>query len=194
MDGAAREAVFAVLTDPASRVCWAAHAVPAAEIDRINILQATMVAMDAAVDKLAKAAAMTDKGDAPPPCPLPCPASDPAGFSADTNGGAGPPSSSGPADYVLVDGPRLPPALADSGRARPVVEGDAKCSAIAAASVVAKVVRDRLMARVHAAWPSYGFSAHKGYGTAGHVAALRAHGPCPQHRRTFAPVKGMVGG
>jgi ribonuclease HII len=191
MDAADREAVFSILTDPASRVCWAAHAVPASEIDRINILQATMVAMDAAVAKLANAA--EKRSVAPPPSSsLPCPVADPAAFDGDTTGGPGPPASAGPADYVLVDGPRLPPGIAQSGAARPVVKGDAKCAAIAAASVVAKVTRDRLMARLDAAWPAYGFASHKGYGTAAHVAALRAHGPCPQHRRTFAPVKDMV--
>jgi ribonuclease HII len=192
MSEADREAVFGLLTAHPG-VSWAAHAVPAAEIDRINILQATMVAMDAAVGKLADAATRGGSGkEAAALSTLPCPAADRAAFDADTDGGAGPGRSAGPADFVLVDGPRLPVGLAAAGAARPVVKGDAKCAAIAAASVVAKVTRDRLMARLDAAWPAYGFAAHKGYGTAGHFAALRAHGPCPQHRRTFAPVKGMV--
>jgi len=192
MSEADREEVFGLLTAHPG-VSWAAHAVSAAEVDRINILQATMVAMDAAVAKLATATGGKNQ-QAGPPSPLPCPAADPAAFNADTDGGAGPGRSSGPSDFVLVDGPRLPPLIAASENARAVVKGDAKCSAIAAASVVAKVVRDRLMRRLDTAWPAYGFAGHKGYGTAAHCAALRAHGPCPQHRRTFAPVKGMVGG
>ena len=181
-----REGVFEVLTSHPG-VSWAVASIPASEIDRINILQATMVAMDAAVAKLAEA----EQGGEPPTSP-PCPAADPAGFDADAHAGAGPGRSSGAADFVLVDGPRLPPGIAAMDTARPVIKGDAKCSAIAAASVLAKVSRDRLMKRIDSAWPAYGFAAHKGYGTAAHCAALRAHGPCPQHRRTFAPVKGMV--
>lgn len=66
--------------------------------------------------------------------------------------------------------------------------GDARCLSIAAASVVAKVTRDRLMATADRAYPGYGFAAHKGYGTAQHQRALAVHGPCPLHRRSFAPL------
>lgn len=191
MSEEAREEVFTILMAHPG-VSWAAHAVSAADIDRINILQATMVAMDAAVGKLKAVAESKQQTARPAPTSLPCPAADPAAFNADTDGGAGPGRSTAPADFVLVDGPRLPPAIAEAGTGRAVVKGDAKCSAIAAASVIAKVVRDRLMRRLDAAWPAYGFAGHKGYGTAAHCAALRAHGPCPQHRRTFAPVRGMV--
>ena len=70
-----------------------------------------------------------------------------------------------------------------------IVRGDARSYSIAAASVLAKVTRDRLMLEFDRQWPVYGFAAHKGYGTARHLAALAAHGPCPIHRRSFSPLK-----
>src|SRR2546427_2455719 len=87
-----------------------------------------------------------------------------------------------PADACLVDGFRLG-ATAPPHRA--VVDGDTKSAAIAAASIVAKVVRDRLMRRVDAVYPRYGFSSHVGYITPGHTLAVQVHGPCDQHRRSF---------
>lgn len=89
-------------------------------------------------------------------------------------------------ECVLVDGADTVPGLALDQRA--VVDGDATCLSIAAASIVAKVVRDRIMTRLDRVWPAYGFARHKGYGTAEHLLALRAHGPCPAHRATYAPV------
>jgi ribonuclease HII len=70
-----------------------------------------------------------------------------------------------------------------------IVQGDARSYSIAAASVLAKVTRDRLMLEFDRQWPEYGFAGHKGYGTAQHLAAIAAHGPCPIHRRSFAPLK-----
>ena len=70
-----------------------------------------------------------------------------------------------------------------------LVKGDARSYSIAAASVLAKVTRDRLMLEYHQQWPEYGFAGHKGYGTAQHLAAIAQHGPCPIHRRSFAPLK-----
>ncbi|HLI28508.1 MAG TPA: ribonuclease HII [Chloroflexota bacterium] len=70
-----------------------------------------------------------------------------------------------------------------------LVQGDARCCSVAAASVIAKVTRDRLMCALHLDYPAYGFDRHKGYGTAAHQAALRRHGPCALHRRSFAPVR-----
>jgi ribonuclease HII len=70
-----------------------------------------------------------------------------------------------------------------------IVQGDARSYSIAAASVLAKVTRDRLMLEFDRQWPKYGFAEHKGYGTAQHLAAIAAHGPCPIHRRSFAPFK-----
>ncbi|MCP9487260.1 MAG: ribonuclease HII [Gaiellaceae bacterium MAG52_C11] len=87
-----------------------------------------------------------------------------------------------PAEVCLVDGFRLgPTALAH----RAVVDGDTKSAAIAAASIVAKVTRDRVMRRLDALYPCYGFARHVGYITPGHSAAVRTHGPCDQHRRSF---------
>ena len=118
------------------------------EIDRLNILQATLLAMQRAV----------------------------AGLRL-------------PPAKVLVDGNRLPTlgVLAEA-----IVDGDATVPAISAASILAKVQRDRWCAEVDAQWPQYGFAAHKGYGTAAHLAALRAHGACEHHRRSFAPVAAVL--
>lgn len=82
----------------------------------------------------------------------------------------------------LVDGFRLGP---DAPEHRALVDGDTKSAAIAAASVIAKVTRDRLMRQLDALYPEYGFASHVGYITRAHAAAVRAHGPCPQHRRSF---------
>jgi ribonuclease HII len=114
-----------------------------AEIDRINIYQATIVAMQHAVGGL----------------------------------------SCRP-DYLLVDGMKLPhdiPVLK-------IIKGDALSQSIAAASIIAKVTRDAMMEEYDKQWPQYGFAKHKGYGTAAHLAALAEHGPCPIHRRSFAPI------
>jgi ribonuclease HII len=89
-------------------------------------------------------------------------------------------------EHVLVDG-RVVKSLRFSQTA--LIKGDARSYSIAAASVVAKVTRDRLMVEYDSRWPEYGFAEHKGYGTAQHLAALAAHGPCPIHRRSFAPLK-----
>ena len=86
---------------------------------------------------------------------------------------------------VLVDGNRLP--LLDV-RAEAIVQGDALVPAISAASILAKVERDRWCQQIDAQFPVYGFARHKGYGTAEHLAALRQHGPSPWHRRSFSPV------
>jgi ribonuclease HII len=86
---------------------------------------------------------------------------------------------------VLVDGNRLPKldVLSEA-----IVGGDAKVKSISAASIIAKVTRDRMLAQLHDEFPQYGFAAHKGYSTPEHLLALRAHGPCIHHRRHFAPV------
>ena len=90
-----------------------------------------------------------------------------------------------PADFALIDGK---PIADFPGKNRAVVKGDQKSLSIAAASVIAKVTRDRLMCEYSESYPHYGFEKHKGYGTRMHLEALRAHGPCPIHRRSFAPV------
>ncbi len=89
---------------------------------------------------------------------------------------------------VLVDGPHRPPLEQGYCMVQPIVDGDALSASIAAASIVAKVMRDRLMRQLGAAFPAYGFEQHKGYGTELHAAALVRHGPTPHHRVSFAPV------
>ena len=138
-----REALHATLTAQAE-VLWAVGEASVDEIDRLNILRATHLAMARALDALPRKP-----------------------------------------DHALVDG--LPV------RGLPVehtalVEGDALSLSIAAASIIAKVTRDRLMTDLDAAYPQYGFARHKGYGVREHLEALRNHGPCPVHRRTFQPV------
>ena len=142
-----RERLYPVIT--AAALAWAVAEVSEAEIDRLNILQATLRAMERALAELA-------------PAP----------------------------DYVLVDG-SVRPVLLVPGET--VVGGDARVGCIAAASILAKVHRDRLMREHHERWPAYGFAANKGYGTAAHLAALAVHGPCTIHRRSFRPVGGCRG-
>ncbi len=132
----------------ARALCVAIGEASAEEIDRLNILQATMLAMQRAVARLRL-----------------------------------PPSK------VLVDGNRLPVLEAS---ALAIVKGDAKVAAISAASIVAKVHRDRLCLQLHERFPAYGFERHKGYPTVAHLQALREHGPCPEHRRSFAPVRNAL--
>ncbi|MEQ1861033.1 MAG: ribonuclease HII [Chthoniobacteraceae bacterium] len=96
-----------------------------------------------------------------------------------------------PPDHVLIDGLRVDPFPIDQ---TPLVKGDALSLSVAAASVIAKVTRDRLMLDYDREYPAYGFAQHKGYGTALHLERLRKHGPCPIHRRSFAPVHQLLAG
>ena len=144
---ARRDALYARICDKALCVHVAEASVD--EIDRLNILQATLLAMRRAVEGLR----LTPR-------------------------------------QVLVDGNRLPVLRVP---AHAVVRGDATLAAISAASIVAPVHRDRLCAQLHAQHPAYGFDGHKGYPTAAHLAALRVHGPCSAHRRSFGPVRDALG-
>jgi ribonuclease HII len=137
-----REALFDEIR--ARALCCAIAEATVQEIDELNILQATMLAMRRAVEALRL-----------------------------------------PPKLVLVDGNRLPTLAM---RAEAIVKGDAMVPAISAASILAKVHRDRLCAEMHLRYPAYGFDQHKGYGTAQHLAALQAHGPADCHRMSFAPV------
>ena len=92
-----------------------------------------------------------------------------------------------PPDHLLIDGRDIPPGLPCRGEA--LIGGDGLSVSIAAASIVAKVTRDRLMTRLGSSFPDYGFERHMGYSTRAHFEALRVHGPCPHHRRSFAPVR-----
>lgn len=132
----------------AKALCCSVAEASVAEIDELNILQATLLAMRRAVEGLRLKPVK-----------------------------------------VLVDGNRIPTldVLAEA-----VVKGDSKVQAISAASILAKVTRDRWCAELHTKFPQYGFDQHKGYGTAQHVAALNEFGACPEHRRTFAPVTAVL--
>ncbi|MBC5823920.1 MAG: ribonuclease HII [Candidatus Eremiobacteraeota bacterium] len=125
-------------------ICFALGWATPQEIDRVNILAATKLAMSRAIASLAR-----------PPC------------------------------QVFVDALSIPDCPYPQ---QAIVDGDAKSAAIAAASIVAKVARDAHMAMLDALHRGYGFAHNKGYGTAAHLAALAKHGPCPEHRRSFAPV------
>lgn len=89
----------------------------------------------------------------------------------------------------MIDGNRCPALLCPS---QAIVRGDATVPAISAASILAKVARDAKMRELHERYPLYEFARHKGYPTAAHLAALRRHGPCPEHRRSFAPVAALL--
>ena len=91
-------------------------------------------------------------------------------------------------DYLLVDGLKLPHPSIPSLK---IIAGDALSQSIAAASIIAKETRDRLMIEYHQKWPEYGFDQHKGYGTEKHLAAIDKHGPCPIHRMSFDPIKSL---
>lgn len=91
---------------------------------------------------------------------------------------------------VMVDGKDVPPGLGIDGQS--LIKGDGRCLAIAAASIVAKVLRDRMMVQADAEFPGYGFAIHKGYGVPRHQAALQELGPCPLHRRSFKPIRDLL--
>jgi len=95
------------------------------------------------------------------------------------------------AGFARIDGNRIPKGLPCAAEA--LIGGDASDRAIMAASILAKVTRDRYMCQLHVRHPQYGFDLHKGYSTPAHLAALATHGPCPEHRRSFAPVRQALG-
>lgn len=142
LDALTRERLDAAIREGA--VAFAVASAEVEEIDRINIREATHLAMRRAVQQVAR-----------------------------------------PGDFVLVDGRPVPDL---HSRCQAVVDGDALSLSVAAAGILAKVARDRIMLDSHAIWPDYGFNQHKGYPTRLHRLALEVLGPCPLHRRSFAPV------
>ena len=135
---------------------WAIASATAIEVDQLNILQATMLAMFRAIEQLPEAHASI-------------------------------------ARRVVIDGTQIPRPLKPWAASRNITviaqpRADADVQEVSAASILAKTARDAYMLNVHARFPHYGFAAHKGYGTALHRAALTEHGPCDEHRRSFAPV------
>lgn len=141
-----RDQLYPEITDKA--LAWAIASVSAGEIDEINILQASLLAMKRAVEALAIQP-----------------------------------------EIALVDGNQCPRLAC---RVVAIVKGDSKVEAISAASILAKVERDRQMQALHALYPQYGFNQHKGYPTAAHMALLKQYGPCPEHRRSFGPVRELI--
>lgn len=141
-----RDKLYDLIRDKA--LCCAVGEASVEEIEELNILQATMLAMKRAVDGLRLKPAR-----------------------------------------VLVDGNRLPRL---DMYCEAIVEGDAKIKSISAASIIAKVHRDRILAQLHDEFPQYGFASHKGYGTPEHLEALRVHGACKHHRRGFSPVAAEI--
>jgi ribonuclease HII len=144
LNEAERERFYGFLTTHAE-VAWAVASIDVALIDSINILQASLRAMNEALLQLT---------------PLP--------------------------DHALVDGPHIFSLRCPQ---TPIIDGDAKSYSIAAASVIAKVTRDRMMADLDKKFPQYGFADHKGYSTARHLEAITRHGPCAIHRLSFSPFR-----
>ena len=135
---------------------WAIASATSTEVDLLNILQATMLAMFRAVEQLPEADASISR-------------------------------------HIVIDGTQIPRALKPWAASRnisvvPQPRADADVQEVSAASILAKTARDAYMLDLHARFPHYGFAAHKGYGTAVHMSALAEHGPCDEHRRSFAPV------
>ena len=141
-----REALFDIICNQA--LAWSLGRAEVAEIDQLNILHATMLAMQRAV----------------------------AGLSVQP-------------ELAYIDGNRCPTLPC---RAEAVVKGDSRVPEIAAASIIAKVTRDREMVVMDQQWPGYGIAGHKGYPTAAHMAALKKLGPAPIHRRSFKPVRVLL--
>ncbi|MCD0504979.1 ribonuclease HII [Bordetella petrii] len=143
-----REELALLIQERALAWCVASATVP--EIDTLNILRATLLAMQRAVDGLAHVP-----------------------------------------QVAMVDGNQAPKLRCT---VQTVIKGDALVPAISAASILAKTARDADLLRLHALYPQYGFDQHKGYGTVLHMDRLREHGPCPEHRRSFAPVRDRLAG
>ncbi len=144
----AREGLFNTIRELA--VCYGIGIADEQTIDDVNIYQATIIAMERALETL-----------------VPRP------------------------DYLLLDAITLPRIALPQN---PLIKGDCRSHSIAAASILAKVTRDRLMLKLHEKYPQYNFQKHKGYGTREHLALLQKHGPCEAHRKTFKPVSHMLRG
>lgn len=142
-----RERLFEVIRSQA--VCFGIGVADERTIDEVNILQATIIAMERALQGLS---------------PRP--------------------------DYLLLDAISLPRVPLPQ---KPLIKGDCRSHSIAAASILAKVTRDRMMRELHIQYPQYNFQKHKGYGTKEHLLLIREHGPCDAHRKTFNPVARMLG-
>ncbi len=143
-----RERFFDVIRNQS--LCWGIGTADVSTIDEVNIYQATIIAMERALEALS-------------PAP----------------------------DYLLIDALTLPRVPLPQ---KPLIKGDCRSHSISAASILAKVTRDRLMLELHKKFPEYNFQKHKGYATKEHLALLRKHGPCEAHRKSFSPVSRMCRG
>jgi ribonuclease HII len=146
LTGRQRDRLYDVII--ASAVAYGVGSADERTIDEVNILQATLIAMERALQAI-----------------IPSP------------------------DYLLIDALRLPRTSVPQ---KAIINGDCLSHSIAAASIVAKVTRDRMMCELHERYPQYNFHKHKGYGTKEHVELIRKHGPCDAHRRSFQPLAGML--
>lgn len=144
---AKREEMYKILTNT-KKIKWAVASVSEKIIDKINIYQATQIAMLKAIKRLKNRP-----------------------------------------DFIIFDGKEFYNKKFDKYRKKFIVKADAKTISCAAASIIAKVTRDRMMMRAHKKYPQYGFDKHKGYGTKKHFKMLKKNGPCPFHRKTFEPLK-----
>ncbi len=222
---AARDRAFLIVVDAA--VSWSVASASAEEIDRLNILQASLLAMRRAVEGLSRRPDFVFvDGNVPIPPPVSCPVASAPRRQRRRKAGTGVPARRRPGSGARSAGPGGSPFAASAGLPFPappgpdgcvfaadagcvqaghavpaaptvwcaigqeaVVSGDALCRSIMAASVLAKVTRDRMMVELDRAHPGYGFASHKGYPTGEHVAAIRRLGPCPIHRMTFHGVR-----
>ena len=148
-----REKWYEILTKH-EKIKWGIGIISEKVIDKINILEATKVAMMKAIKNLAR-----QENDMP--------------------------------DYLLIDGNFTLEGMPSINQ-KAVIKGDAKIISIAAASIIAKVTRDRMMRQFNEDYPEYGFDKHKGYGTALHCEMIKKFGPCPIHRRSFEPIKSLA--
>nr|WP_042071234.1 ribonuclease HII [Advenella mimigardefordensis] len=152
LSAARRESLALCIREEA--LAWSIASASVAEIDQLNILAATMLAMKRALEGL------TASGERLT------------------------------AELALIDGNQVPKGLGVPCHA--VVKGDTLHACISAASILAKTARDAQLLQLHEQYPQYAFDQHKGYGTALHLARLKAHGPCPVHRSTFAPIRKLI--
>lgn len=158
MSASRREKWYEILTK-CEKIKWGIGIISEKIIDEINILEATKLAMQEAINNMIRLAQLTQ-------------------------------SDAGKPDFLLLDG-NFTLDIPDLNQ-KAIPQGDAKVMSIAAASIIAKVTRDRIMLKIHEDYPEYGFDRHKGYGTAMHCEMIRKIGPCAIHRRSFEPIKGMI--
>jgi len=168
-----RQEIYGEITSHPA-IAWGIGIVSEEVIDKINILEATKLAMQEAIKNLEKKYSIKSEASDFMLCPW-------------------------QVDYLLIDGNfilNLNEASYAKGSGVPkqksIIKGDQKVFSISAASIIAKVTRDRIMLKMHQEYPNYGFDGHKGYGTATHIKAIKTFGPCKIHRKSFEPIKSIA--